>query len=684
MKSFYSNHKISFAGLLLVLFLVFSGFASAQENIANQTSEMIKTLEEIRRTDTELPGYPVLLNQIFSSKKNLRKAEHGLTVFFATEGNFAGKRWLLNRMLQTGSEEATEYMAGLLHEPNAAHLALMALQEVPGKTTGEFIKKQFTGATPVIQVGILQTLGEWRDAESVNFISKQTKNENPDVTNAAFLALGKIGTEESAAVLTKAVPIVRDENKTALMEALLVNAGYLAAENQPEKAFELYAELAEMNPPVAFAVAAVKGQMKTTPGNQAELLKENLKTASEKLKPELINLVAMMPASFSGGDELLQVPGLTEAEKLQLVLQLGRRGDKSIRDEALRFAEHENKEYHVPALRALAGVARTAEVPFLIKLAATGRGEEQVLARRILYTLPGNDVDEYLVNQLSGADEELAIEYLNAIGERNSADAAEALLQTVKNGSPAVRIEATKTLAKVAGAEETDEILQLLLAAESSRERKELERTLFLVATKNGSENAATEIIVEALKNAGDNENITSLLSVLGTIGNPEDVNVLKEYLSVEDTELQLAAIRALSEWPNAAPLEELKEVMNTAADERLKAMAVKGFTQLVLKESGFSEEKKVLELEYVLEQAANDREKQLVISALGKVPAIQSLQVLEEELKSPGKLRAELEAAVISILPELMEDHRTETVRQLQSIKEHTENEEILKWLKN
>lgn len=684
MKLFYSNHKKTFTGFLFLLFFVFSITANSQEKSTVQVGEMIETLKEIQRTDAEFPGYPALVNQIFSTKKNLKEAEPALTAFFAAEGNFAGKRRLLNRMLQTRSEEAIEYMAELLHEPNAAHLALMALQEIPGKTARESMKKQFPGATPVIQLGILQTFGEWRDTESVKFVSKQTKSKNTDVANAAFSALGEIGTEKSAALLVKSIPVARAENKTALMEALLLNAGQLAAENLSGKAFELYGKLPEMNPPDAFAVATVKGKMQTTSGNPAELLKENLKTASHELKPELIKLVEILPASFSNGDEWLQLPGLTETEQLQLVLHLARRGDKSIRDEALQFAQHENTRFHEPALRALAEVAGTAEIPFFIKLAATGRGEEQALARQIVYTLPGSEVDEYLVNKLSGADEEPAIEYLKAIGERNSTDATEALLQTAGSGSPGVRTEAIKTLAKVAGVKETDEVLQLLLSAENNRERRELERTLFLVATKNGPENAPTNVMVKALENATDKENKTALMSVLGTIGKPEDVKVLTNFLHAGDSDLQLAAIRALSEWPNAAPLEEFKKVMETTADERLKALAVKGFTQLVLKAPDFNDAKKAAELEYALEQSANDREKQLVISALGKVPAVESVQVLAEEMKSPGNLRAELEAAITGTLPELMEDHRTETIRELQRIKEHTENEEILKWLKD
>jgi hypothetical protein len=92
--------------------------------------------------------------------------------------------------------------------------------------------------------------------------------------------------------------------------------------------------------------------------------------------------------------------------------------------------------------------------------------------------------------------------------------------------------------------------------------------------------NQLTNEIVTRLNKTPETDKKAILISVLGSLKNPDDLNVLQAYLGSEDIDLQLSAIRALSEWPNAGPAAELKEIIGKSDDLRIKTLALRGFTR--------------------------------------------------------------------------------------------------------
>jgi hypothetical protein len=187
---------------------------------------------------------------------------------------------------------------------------------------------------------------------------------------------------------------------------------------------------------------------------------------------------------------------------------------------------------------------------------------------------------------------------------------------------------------------------------------------------------------VDYLNRTSDNDTKSSLISVLGDIKNPEDVTVLLTYLNSDEMALQLSALRALTDWPNADPLEAFELILDETEDTRIRALSLRGYTQVILNDDDIVTENKVNALRFGLEKAATESEKKLVISALGKVPALPSLSLLITQMADPGDLRSEIEAAILNIVPDLMEKSREETLSELKRLRDYSDNDEILKYL--
>ncbi len=682
MYQFILKNKRLLISLFLVLIFSVAGQANQNENIPQRTAEMLRTLESIERVDFQSDESGSLIQEIFSNKKYQKQAGPMLNEFFLSEKNFAGKRYFMNELKKAGTPAAMNYLAELLTIDPSAELALMTLQGIPGESVNKLLRNSFSKASPKIKPGIISALGLRKDESSVSFISKFIGDEDPVISGAAVSALGKIGTSKASDVLTKALKSAGLKDQFPLMEALLENAEQLVSDNQSGRANELYYTVLAVNPPEMIALAAIKGKMNTTSGNAVDILKEELISAPDEFKPRLVDLVRTLPESYLSGQEFLQLPGIPDNEKARMMVVLSDRNDKSIFNEVLQFLDHEEPLYRESAISSLSKIAGVENIPLLAELASVRSGKEQELAREGIYRLPGQDIDSFILQKAAGSENEsLLVEYIKAIGERDISSAGQVLVRTANNENQDVRLESYRTLAKVGTSDHLGEMINLLLKTGNSRERQELERAVVLVSTKEGPEKPITNEIVTWLNKTPETDKKAILISVLGSLKNPDDLNVLQTYLGSEDTDLQLSAIRALLEWPNAGPAAELKEIIGKSDDLRIKTLALRGFTRIISNDESFSDEKKAQELSFAMIHAPNVNEKKLVISAFGKIHSNESLRLLADQMADDENPRAELEAAILNMTPELIKQDREHTIEQLKRVMEYSDNDEIRKW---
>ena len=100
--------------------------------------------------------------------------------------------------------------------------------------------------------------------------------------------------------------------------------------------------------------------------------------------------------------------------------------------------------------------------------------------------------------------------------------------------------------------------------AASGNDRGELEKTVVVVAHKIAEDKGQGQAVLAALPTAKDVDAKCSLLSVLGKIGDEKALPVLRESLGDKEDKIKDAAVRALSDWPTAAPAADLLKVAQT------------------------------------------------------------------------------------------------------------------------
>ncbi|GAH86891.1 unnamed protein product, partial [marine sediment metagenome] len=244
------------------------------------------------------------------------------------------------------------------------------------------------------------------------------------------------------------------------------------------------------------------------------------------------------------------------------------RGGPALREVAVSATQSDQLDVRVAALKALAALGDDSTVPLLARVAAADSAAEREAARESLYMLRGPGIEAAIVTGIPQADPKVRAELVRSIGQRRIYSAVETLLNTAKDSDPDVRIESTRALRLIADPKELPALIDFLIQAPSDAERQEAERTVVAVAHKIPRKDRQARAVLDALRSVKDITARGSLLQSLGKIGDSKALPVLRKALRDRNADIQLAAIRALSDWPTAEPMANLLKVVRTSENE--------------------------------------------------------------------------------------------------------------------
>jgi len=261
-------------------------------------------------------------------------------------------------------------------------------------------------------------------------------------------------------------------------------------------------------------------------------------------------------------------------------------------------------------------------------------------------------VNEALVGVAKGSgDTGARVTAIETLMDRYDETANPALLGVAQDDDAAVRQAAYKALGSLGGQKELAALVSLLLKTDNSRDGSGIERALVAIALRLESPDASP--LVQALAKA-DGTTIPHLLVVLSRIGDSTSLAAVRSELGSSNADVRKAAIRALADWPNPAPLDDLLDVAKSSNDTTEQILALRGYVKLLSVPANRSAAETVGYLAQAMAAARRTDEKKAVLAALPKYPCKEAL-VLAEQAGQDASLRDEAELAAKQIKELLM-----------------------------
>ena len=171
--------------------------------------------------------------------------------------------YICRKLANVGTAAAVPTLAGLLLNKGNSHMSRFALEQIPAPEAAGALRDALPKVSGDLKVGVISSIGARRDRSAVSALSGLLTDSDASVARAAALALGAIGSVESAAALQTALHTAGDRRST-IIDAVFSCAESLLASNQVADASSIYKAFAHESQPRIVRLAAARGLLACT------------------------------------------------------------------------------------------------------------------------------------------------------------------------------------------------------------------------------------------------------------------------------------------------------------------------------------------------------------------------------------------------------------------------------------
>ncbi|MHC4403713.1 MAG: HEAT repeat domain-containing protein [Planctomycetota bacterium] len=572
------------------------------------------------------------LLSVVSDRAAAQSAEDRLLETLASDATVADKCSACRELQTTGSEKSISALAALLTDPAVSHTARIALEVMPYPAAGAALREAVNRTSGLVKSGIIDSLGERRDADSGSILADALTDDDAQVRAAAATALGKIATTEAVKALAAAHAKAQGDDRTALGQGLVRCADRLWEAGSRDEAVAIYARLSRRTEARVVRMAALRGRLQAV-GPRATLV------ALAGDDPLVRQAAARRLRSLS--DQALrevaaQMSALPVDGQMAILEAIRIRQDKSSAPLVFQAASSDDREVRIAAIRALGAVGDATALPLLIESSAQGDPVGNA-SLKSLSIICDPKVDEQIAKLLRAEkDPKRRSTWIGLVEARRPAGAVAWLLQEAAYDHPGVRSRAMAALANLAGPKDIAAMATAVLHAEKGAERDNAEKAVMLVCQQVPDAKKRAAPVINVLKRSRPADR-AALLPLLGRIGGSAARREIQLALNSGDAQLYEAGVRAVCNWPDASVAEQLLELSEEAQSPSHRLWALRAFIRVIALPSDMPDAWKLARLKQAMEQAERDEERNLVLQRASAVRTVEALRFLLPYLQQPS-----------------------------------------------
>ncbi len=589
------------------------------------------------------------------------------------------KQFICRQLWFIGTDESVPAIAKLLTDEQTVDMACYAIGQNPSAAAGKALRDALEKSGPKVRIRIINLLGDRRDAESIAILSKLSLGGERDLAEAAVAALGKIGGVDARQALAQVRAKGDERLRLAATDAYLRCAEDLAAEGKAGDAVAIYRELAGRDEAPFTRSAAVKGLADVGGRDVVALVAAALKDENQMVRTAVRGCIRTMQGD--GVTELFaaQLADSSPGDQALLIAALADRGDAAALDAITAAAKSSDAEVAKAALGAVGRLGNASSVGFLIEAAGSAPGsDEKDVALNSLAILRGADVDDAIVKSMQKAAPALRAQLIDVLYERNAVAAVPALLLEAAGGDSKVRRAAFRALGRLAGEKDLPALVSLLAQIKGAGGLADAERAVVAVARKTAGPGRQADAILAALNGEQQVETRCSLLRALGGVANQRALEAVCDALKDSDAQVRDAAVRTLSDWPNAQAAETLLGIYRETQDQAYRLLSLRGLVRVLsISAEEYPPDKAVEIYRQVVKLLGSPAEKKLVLSGLSNIAHLGALEMACASLDDEA-VKAEAAPAVVRIARAIAVSYRGEARAAAEKVLSATTNQVV------
>jgi len=565
--------------------------------------------------------------------------ERALISLLKSNAPAADKALACKQLAICGGKDAVSALAPLLSNPQLASWARIALEAIPDPAADAALCRAMGKLQGNLLVGVINSIGVRRDAKAVSGLVKKLKTTDPEVASAAAVALGRIGGAKAAKALNQSLTAAPNAVRPAVAEGCILCAERFVAEGKPAEAVKLYDAVRAANVPRQNQLEAIRGAILARQSASLPLLLEQLRSPDKAFFGIGLRTARELPGRDVTEALAAELRRSSPDRQSFLLLALADRNDAAVMPAVLAAAASGPQNLRLTAVGVLDRQGGLSSVPVLLSAAADGDAELAQAALGALTRLPGNEVDADLLARLPAAAGKNRQVLIILAGQRHIDRALPAIIRSAEDPDAGVRSAAVQAIGILGGDAQAADLIRLLQATQSPKERGDLEMALLAISGRAG-----TRAVPHLLSLARNDDSALRIIAlhVLAAAGGPEALGAVKSAVEDNDEAVRDEAVRTLSTWPNnwpedSAVAEPLLALAKSSAKTSHQVLALRGYLQYLQGDKQLKDDEKLGKVTDVLPLIKRPEEKRLAIAVIGIVPAPGAIEMLVAFAEEPA-----------------------------------------------
>lgn len=591
------------------------------------------------------------LRELNRGNKSTAYLEKKFVDFLCSDAQPAAKLYITRKLADFATDYSVPLLADLLKDSLTAYEGRLLLEEIGSKSARQALRTAADGATGEELAGLINSLGNLEDQQSIGLFKKHLGNDDFRVAEAAVSAIGKIGTLEAAEIL-----ISSDKIDVTMMqrvgESLLACAQNAADQGETAEAIKIYKHLLVRKYPKPVQTAAHLGIFENAGYDRLPLILAALRTEGGIAQGAAVAYIAARadePLETYLAKHFMQLP---DSVKSFVLDSFYNKDDPTALKVVVMEFKNIDPEIRQAAFRAFGRIGRQEyAVDFIALLSVSSEDDRRIICQS-LTRMQDNKIDEIITGHFGEYSAAVQSELLTVLTARRSPQAAGMLIANWKRFDEEMRLQIARAMTKLARPEDAGAILQLMMQTKDQKQGKELQNALIVVLNRDPS----YENIIVKICNEYDNVDTPKkclLLEVMAHSGSNQARSILLEAIKGRDTEICEVAIQALAHWRDQWALDVLLDFIRTTNDHQMRSLAVRSIVQII-KQTGIEDSKHA---SYIVSQALSltdqTQDKRYLLSAAAELNTVDALETAGKYL-TDNQVKNEAAAALLRIADNL------------------------------
>ena len=547
--------------------------------------------------------------------------------------------FLLSQVQIAGRREAVKPLGRFLSDKELAGPAAAALAAIGGPDAARTLLAALNvGSAPAgATIAVIDALGAMRSREAVRKLLDRSQIPDDEIRRAIRSALANIGDPAAVGVLSNVfVTAPHEERAQAPFDLLRLLRRFKedGRTGQPgrinEVIFPARGLLVAYSRPGESQVAVEA--LALIVSVQGEKALPDLLRAAESRDPTLRGAALEIAAGVAWNDAALAQwigkAGASAPEvRAGIVDMLGRSQPVGAADFIIGRLRDPDKVVRLAAIRS---APRLDSTLFLDLLGAADEEETAALRTRLLMFKAGDVVPE-AAGRIAATPAPGKAVLIDILGEKGARGEIDRVFALAADADPSTRAAALGALAKLAGEADLPRVVEMLEKATDADDIVNLQNAVIAAARTNPDQARRGAALVDLLKAAGPARKAV-ILRVLPKVGGTKGLDAAVAEAANTDSQVQTAAIYALSQWPDHAAADELLRIAATTASKRFRLMAVEGYVRLV-GHGDLTGQRKLVLFRDLMAKPFDDADKKQVLTAAAEVREPEVLRLLADYL---------------------------------------------------